>query len=158
MEKDIGKIKKNETADIIVRIDEYKGKKGLTIREYITSEKYTGFSKSGTRIPAEEFLNFRDMINSVNLDELTSSEKEVKKDEADNNKEIEGKLKPEETEGVLGEEKPKKTKKPKKDKIEEIEEQEIQKQDIVDEAEKEAEVKEESKEDEECEEKSEEAE
>jgi len=79
MEKDIGKIKKNETADIIVRIDEYKGKKGLTIREYITSEKYTGFSKSGTRIPADEFLNFRDMINSINLDEMTASAPEKEK-------------------------------------------------------------------------------
>ncbi len=73
MEKDIGKIKKSETTDIIIRIDDYKGKKGLTIREYITSEKYTGFSKSGTRIPADEFLNFRDMINSINLDEMTAS-------------------------------------------------------------------------------------
>lgn len=80
MDKDIGKIKKNETTDIVVRIDEYKGKKGLTIREYITSEKYTGFSKSGTRIPSDEFLNFRDMINSINLDELTSLEKPVKKE------------------------------------------------------------------------------
>ena len=72
MDKDIGKIKKNETTDIIVRVDEYKGKKGLTIREFVTSEKYTGFSKSGTRIPADEFLNFRDMINSISLDEMTA--------------------------------------------------------------------------------------
>lgn len=80
MEKDIGKIKKNETTAIVIRIDDYKGKKGLTIREYITSEKYTGFSKSGTRIPADEFLNFREMINSISLDELTSAKKEVKKE------------------------------------------------------------------------------
>src|SRR3989338_10902313 len=86
MEKDIGKIKKNETTNIIVRVDEYKGKKGLTIREFVTSEKYTGFSKSGTRIPADEFLNFRDMINSISLDGMTASTpvteevKEVKKD------------------------------------------------------------------------------
>lgn len=83
MEKDIGKIKKSETTDIIVRIDDYKGKKGLTIREYVTSEKYTGFSKSGTRIPADEFLNFRDIINSINLDEMTAStsaEEEVKEE------------------------------------------------------------------------------
>ena len=32
------KIKKNDTTDIIIRVDEYKGKKGITIREYITSE------------------------------------------------------------------------------------------------------------------------
>jgi hypothetical protein len=81
MEKDIGKVKKNETTDIIIRIDDYKGKKGLTIREYVTSEKYTGFSKSGTRIPSDEFLNFRDIINSLNLDELTApAEKQDKKE------------------------------------------------------------------------------
>jgi len=80
MDKDIGKIKKNETTDIVVRVDEYKGKKGLTIREYITSEKYTGFSKSGTRIPSDEFLNFRDMINSINLDELTAPSAPEKKE------------------------------------------------------------------------------
>lgn len=129
MEKDIGKIKKNETTDIIVRVDDYKGKKGLTIREYITSEKYTGFSKSGTRIPADEFLNFRDIINSISLDEMTSSKKEE-----------------------AMQEKPKKTKKPKKEKIEETEEQ-----DIVDETE-EAEVKEEPEKNEESEEESEESE
>jgi hypothetical protein len=72
MEKDIGKIKKNETTDIIVRIDDYKGKKGVTIREFVTSEKYTGFTKSGTRIPAEDFLNFRELINSISLEELNS--------------------------------------------------------------------------------------
>lgn len=72
MEKEIGKIKKNDTTDIVVRIDEYNGKKGLTIREYITSERYTGFSKAGTRIPPESFLEFRDMINTINLDDITS--------------------------------------------------------------------------------------
>lgn len=124
MEKEIGKIKKNETTNIIVRIDEYKGKKGLTIREFVTSERYTGFSKSGTRIPADEFLNFRDMINSVNLDELTSTAP-AKKEEGE-----------EETE----QKKPKKAKKPKKEEAEEAEE-----------AKEETEIKEESEEDEETE-------
>jgi hypothetical protein len=70
MDKEIGKIKKNETTDIVVRVDEYNGKKGLTIREYITSERYTGFSKAGTRIPAESFLAFREMINLINAEDL----------------------------------------------------------------------------------------
>lgn len=70
MEKDIGKIKKNDTTDIIVRVDEYKGKKGLTIREFITSERYTGFSKAGTRIPSESFFEFREMINSIDYKEF----------------------------------------------------------------------------------------
>jgi hypothetical protein len=70
MEKDIGKIKKNNNTDIIVRVDDYGGKKGITIREFTTSEKYTGFTKSGTRIPVEAFLQFRELINTINLEEL----------------------------------------------------------------------------------------
>jgi len=75
MEKDIGKITKNSETDIIVRIDDYGGKPGLTIREFVKSEKYTGFTKSGTRIPAEKFLEFREMINSINIQDLPSKPK-----------------------------------------------------------------------------------
>jgi hypothetical protein len=79
MEKDIGKIKKNDTSDIVIRIDDFGGRKGLTIREFVSSEKYTGFTKSGVRIPANEFLRFREMINSVSLDDMKESEiKETK--------------------------------------------------------------------------------
>jgi len=80
MEKDIGKIKKNEVTDIVIRIDDYGGKRGVTIREFTTSERYTGFTKSGTRIPAEKFLEFREAINSINLDELKSEGNETSKD------------------------------------------------------------------------------
>jgi len=76
MEKDIGKIKKNAETEIVVRVDDYGGKRGLTIREFVSSEKYTGFTKSGTRIPAEQFLAFREMINSINLDEMKASAEE----------------------------------------------------------------------------------
>lgn len=81
MEKELGKIKKNDSTDIIVRIDEYKGKKGLTIREYVTSERYTGFSKAGTRIPVESFIEFRDMINKVDYNELMTEPKKEEKSE-----------------------------------------------------------------------------
>jgi hypothetical protein len=70
MEKDIGKIKKNDTADIVVRIDDFGGRKGLTIREFVSSEKYTGFTKAGVRIPAAEFVGFREMINSIVLSDM----------------------------------------------------------------------------------------
>ncbi len=70
MEKDIGKIKKNEMTDIVVRIDDFGGKVGLTIREFTTSERYTGFTKSGTRIPAESFAEFKQMINSIDESDL----------------------------------------------------------------------------------------
>jgi DNA helicase TIP49 (TBP-interacting protein) len=81
MEKDLGRIKKNETSDIVVRIDDFGGKTGLTIREFVKSEKYTGFTKSGVRIPASEFLNFREMINSVSLNDLKESESPKKEED-----------------------------------------------------------------------------
>ena len=75
MEKDIGKINKNDTADIILRLDDFGGRVGLTIREFVTSDKYTGFTKSGVRILAPDFLKFREMINSIDLEDLKDSEK-----------------------------------------------------------------------------------
>ncbi len=76
MEKDIGKIKKNDNTDIVIRIDDFGGRVGVTIREFTTSERYTGFTKSGTRIPADSFLEFREMVNKISLDDLKSSGKE----------------------------------------------------------------------------------
>jgi len=75
MEKDIGKLKKNETTDIVVRIDDFGGRVGLTIREFTTSDRYTGFTKSGTRIPAESFKEFKEIINSIDETDLQAAEK-----------------------------------------------------------------------------------
>ncbi|MEK6848332.1 MAG: hypothetical protein AABX65_01740 [Nanoarchaeota archaeon] len=74
MEKDIGKIPKNEATDIIIRIDDFGGRPGLTIREYVNSSQtgYTGFTKSGTRIPADKFSEFKKLINSINEAELAA--------------------------------------------------------------------------------------
>ena len=72
MEKDIGKIKKNDITDIVVRIDDFGGKIGLTIREFTTSERYTGFTKSGTRISQETFKDFKNLINSIDEKEFMS--------------------------------------------------------------------------------------
>tara|TARA_Y100000310_G_scaffold171786_1_gene171944 strand:+ start:1284 stop:1586 length:303 start_codon:yes stop_codon:yes gene_type:complete len=72
MEKDIGKIKKNDDTDIVIRIDDFGGRIGLTIREFINKSEtgYTGFTKSGTRIPIESFEEFKNLINSINPDDL----------------------------------------------------------------------------------------
>ena len=76
MEKDIGKIIKNSATDIIVRIDDFGGKVGLTIREFVNGLDggYKGFTKSGTRIPADKFLEFRELVNSVKLEDLKAAE------------------------------------------------------------------------------------
>ncbi len=72
MEKDIDRIAKNADTDIVIRVDDFGGKRGVTIREFVKSERYTGFTKAGTRIPVEQFLKFREAINSIDVQELTA--------------------------------------------------------------------------------------
>ena len=70
MEKDIDRIPKNNDTDIVIRIDDFGGKIGLTIREFVKGERYTGFTKAGTRIPADKFHLFKAAINSINEKDL----------------------------------------------------------------------------------------
>ena len=70
MEKDIGKINKNDTTDVVIRIDDFGGNRGLTIREFVTSDRYTGFTKAGVRLKASDFPKFKEMINSISEDEM----------------------------------------------------------------------------------------
>jgi hypothetical protein len=86
MEKDIGKIKKGEyqgaVTDIVIGIREYNGKVGIDIRECVTSDKYTGPTKKGLRIPAEHFTKFKEMINSISEKDLQSETPKEKNSEA----------------------------------------------------------------------------
>lgn len=70
MEKDIDRIQKNQDTEIVIRIDDFGGRRGLTIREFVKSDKYTGFTKAGTRIPAESFKTFKAAINSISESDL----------------------------------------------------------------------------------------
>ena len=76
MEKDIGKLTKGEyqgtVTDIVIGIKEYNGRVGVDIREFTKSEQYTGPTKKGLRIPADSFEEFKDLINSINADDLKS--------------------------------------------------------------------------------------
>jgi hypothetical protein len=76
MEKDIDRIAKNKETDIVIRIDEFNGKRGVTIREFVKSDRYTGFTKSGTRIPADKFKIFKASINSIDEKDLIVDEAE----------------------------------------------------------------------------------
>ena len=73
MEKEIGKINKNDTTDILVRVDDFGGKQGLTIREFVISAKYTGFTKAGVRILSGNFAKFKEMINSISEIEMAEA-------------------------------------------------------------------------------------
>ena len=76
MDKEVGKISKGEfqgtSTDIIVAIREYNSRVGVDIREYTTSDKYTGPTKKGLRIPADRFQEFKDMINSISPADLVA--------------------------------------------------------------------------------------
>lgn len=89
MEKDIGKIKKNDNTDIVVRIDDFGGKAGVTIREFLNGSNggYSGFTKSGTRIPVSEFSEFKKLINSIDEKDLQVAESEQKAEETSDEEE-----------------------------------------------------------------------
>ncbi|MEX0920042.1 MAG: transcriptional coactivator p15/PC4 family protein [Candidatus Pacearchaeota archaeon] len=74
MEKEIGKINKGEfqgtITDIVVGVKEYQGRVGVDIREFASGERYTGPTKKGLRIPAESFSKFKELINSINEEDL----------------------------------------------------------------------------------------
>jgi len=67
MEEEIGRIKKSESTEIVVKVDDYGGEKGVTIREFLTTERYTGFTKQGTRIPAEKWKEFKELVDKITL-------------------------------------------------------------------------------------------
>ena len=72
MEKDIGKIKKNDFTDVVIRLDDFGGRPGVTIREFVTGDRYTGFTKSGVKISGADFGRFKDMINSIDEKDLVA--------------------------------------------------------------------------------------
>lgn len=65
---EIGRIRKNDTTEIVVQKTEYRGSVGIDVREYVTSEKYTGWSKNGVRIPVEKWPDFKAILDGVDLE------------------------------------------------------------------------------------------
>ena len=88
MEKDIDKIQKNPDTDIVIRVDDFGGRRGVTIREFVRSERYTGFTKAGTRIPADKFAQFKAAINSIDETELAEAPIEAPEGAADTQKSL----------------------------------------------------------------------
>lgn len=62
---EIGRIKKSETTEIVVQKTEFKGSVGIDIREYVTSDRYTGWSKNGIRIPVDKWKEFKAILDKV---------------------------------------------------------------------------------------------
>jgi hypothetical protein len=72
-EIEMGRIRKNDTTEVVVRKTEFKGSVGIDIREYVTSEKYTGWSKNGLRISVDQWKAFKDILDKVGLDKVESA-------------------------------------------------------------------------------------
>jgi len=85
MEKDIGRLNKNDTTDIVVRVDDFGGVTGVTVREFVTSDRYTGFTKSGVRILATDFPKFKEMINAITDEDLAEQSSGSEEDKQDKN-------------------------------------------------------------------------
>jgi hypothetical protein len=62
---EIGRIRKSDTTEIVVQRTEYKGSVGIDIREYVTSDRYTGWSKNGIRISVDKWKEFKDILDKV---------------------------------------------------------------------------------------------
>ncbi len=62
---EVGRIRKNETTEIVVQKTEFRGSVGIDIREYVTAERYTGWSKNGIRIPVEKWKDFKEILDKV---------------------------------------------------------------------------------------------
>ena len=78
---EIGRLRKNETTEIVVQKTEYRGAVGIDLREYVTSERYTGWSKNGIRIPVEQWPDFKAILDGVDLGEKEKREETKKETE-----------------------------------------------------------------------------
>ncbi|KQC15731.1 MAG: transcriptional coactivator p15/PC4 family protein [Methanothrix sp.] len=67
MEQEFGRIKKSETTELVVRRTEFRGSAGIDIREYVTSDRYTGWSKNGIRIPVDQWLSFKKILDEIEV-------------------------------------------------------------------------------------------
>lgn len=76
MDEEIGRIKKNETTEIVVRRTEFRGSVGIDVREYVKTDRYTGWSKNGVRIPLDQWASFRSIVDKVKVEEVGNGAEE----------------------------------------------------------------------------------
>ena len=67
MEQEFGRIRKSETTELVIRRTEFRGSAGIDIREYVTSERYTGWSKNGIRIPMDQWRSFKEILDKIEV-------------------------------------------------------------------------------------------
>jgi len=66
--KEIGRFEKSEAVDVVVSTDEFRGEKGVDLREFVKTTKYSGPTKKGLRIPFSKWPDFLKLMNEVKLE------------------------------------------------------------------------------------------
>jgi len=61
--QEIGRIKKDDQTDVIVRRGDFKGRSYVDIREYLKTESYQGFTKRGVMLPADIYPGLVQQLN-----------------------------------------------------------------------------------------------
>ena len=84
MDEEIGRIRKNETTEVVVRKTEFRGSIGIDIREYVKTEKYTGWSKNGIRMPMNLWKSFKIILDIIELDGVRVENTEIIEGDAKN--------------------------------------------------------------------------
>jgi len=67
-DKEILRIKKNSTKDIVVKAADYKGRIGLDIREWLNTEEYKGWTKNGVRFEADTISKFKELVGAMHTE------------------------------------------------------------------------------------------
>ena len=70
--KEIARITKNETSEIVISTTEWKGNMYVDIREHLSSEDYKGPTKKGIRFNIAVLKDIKNALNSI--PELPESE------------------------------------------------------------------------------------
>lgn len=56
---ELGRLRKNDTTEIVVQKTEFRGSVGIDIREYVTSDRYTGWSKNVDKDSCRDVAEFQ---------------------------------------------------------------------------------------------------
>lgn len=60
---ELGRVKRDDQVDIIVRRGEFMGKEFVDVREYLKADSFEGFTKRGIRIPADLYAELVKTLN-----------------------------------------------------------------------------------------------
>lgn len=64
-DKNLEKVEISSAREIHIQVSEYKGRNELDVRTFVKTEKYTGYTPKGVRIPIEKGTAVSNAINTV---------------------------------------------------------------------------------------------